>query len=515
MQVVSQAWKDNQNEYLVSESFVELTYEIGDPDSLVDASGTDNGATYFSNTPIIVNEVDETMTKYATFEQDMWKLDGGLQLLPESAPYEGTGYVSEGICENDNLFSTNPIVTVSFSKVHSKTIPGITIRWASAYGEYAESFKVTVYNGMTEVSSITVAGNTETLSEVLQDIVGYDKITVEIIKWSKPKHRARIEEIFIGIKRVYDKSYLINYEHSMSADLLSAELPKAEIKFELTNLDGEYNPFNPESKAKYLIERQRFTAKYGYKINNAIEWIKGGSFYLSEWVTPQNGITAEFTARDLFEYMQSRYVGTISNITLYDLAISALTQADLPLNRDGSVKWEIDTSLQSIIVNGADIDDKTTIAEILQMIANAGRCVLYQDRNDRVRIEPLATTPTDYIISQHNSYENSEMELSKKLKAVDVNKGLAVITNDTEGEIQTVDNDLITTAQATTVGTWIKDVLKNRMIMSGEFRADPRLDALDIITVKNKYADTKVAVTEIIYSYNGTFKGEYEGRVIE
>jgi hypothetical protein len=40
------------------------------------------------------------------------------------------------------------------------------------------------------------------------------------------------------------------------------------------------------------------------------------------------------------------------------------------------------------------------------------------------------------------------------------------------------------------------------------------LDALDKITVSNKFATNTVFVTSVKYSYGGAFKGEYEGRVI-
>lgn len=515
MQAVSQGWKDNQKNTIVGESFVELVYEVGDPDSLADASASDNGAMEFSNTPLIVNEVDETMVRYATFEKDLWKLDGSCRLLSNSAPYSGTGYVSDEICDDEGLFSQNPILTVSFTKVHEKVIPGIIIVWGHVYDDYADSFKVTVYNGETVVNSVTVEGNTQTISKVMEDIVGYDSITIEILKWGNPCRRARVEEIFVGIKKVYGKSDLLSYRHSMNVDLLSAKLPKAEIKFEVSNLEGEYNPFNLESDAKYLIERQRIAVRYGYKINNSIEWIKAGTFYLCEWNTPQNGISASFTARDLLEFMSAKYTENISNTSLYDLAESVLIQASLPSNRDGSLKWVIDESLKNITIIEAELKNDITLAEVLQLVANAGCCVMYQDRKGKLHIEPLSGDLTDYHINAHNSYKNAELELSKKLKSVDVNDGMAVIENDIDGEVQSVKNVLISPDRAVPVGTWIKDTLKNRMLLKGEFRADPRLDPLDKILVSNKYSTNKVIVTEIVYIYNGAFKGRYEGRVIE
>jgi hypothetical protein len=517
MQGVSQGWKDNQKQTIVSESFVELVYEIGDPDSLADTSAADNGAEPFSNTALTVNEIDENMARYAMFEKNLWKMDGSMKLLPETGPYTGTGYVGNKICDDDGLFETNPVITVTFSQVYSKLIPGITIRWSEAYGDYADTFKVTAYNGTNEVANTTVTGNTEPIASVPLDIINYNKITVEILKWGNPNRRARIEEIFVGVKRVYGKSDLLSYQHSMFVDLLSAKLPKAEIKFSLSNVDGIFNPFNPESESRYLMERQRIIVKYGYKINGAMEWIKAGGFYMSEWDTPQNGITASFTARDLLEFMSGAYSGPLDNTSLYDIALAALTQAHLPRNRDGSVKWVIDPSLQSIQTGTVVFqgNKEPTIAEILQMVANAGCCVMYQDRNEKLHIEPMNAMLTDYTIDRFNSYSNSELKLSKKLKSVNVNKGAAVVENDTDGEVQNVDNPLIPAVQVAAVGQWVKDTLKGRMTLTGEYRADPRLDALDEVTISNKYADSTVIVTDITYTYNGAFRGKYEGRSMD
>ena len=57
--------------------------------------------------------------------------------------------------------------------------------------------------------------------------------------------------------------------------------------------------------------------------------------------------------------------------------------------------------------------------------------------------------------------------------------------------------------------------LIGRKTISGEHRADPRLCALDVVTVESKYAENKVAITEIKYTTTGgAFKGTYTGRIV-
>ena len=513
MQSVSQVWKTAQEQTLVPESFVEVSLNIGDPESQADAQSESNGEMPFSDAATLVQEEEKDPVRYATLERNIWLLDGTFQILPDSAPYGDNGYIGNVLSGDDGSYHANsiPTITITFSKVFSAVIPGITITWASAYNEWADTFRVTVYNGETQVLQDTVTGNTSLESILSDDIQNYNKIVIEVLKWCLPGRRARIEEILVGIERTYTKADIMNYSHSMFVDPLSSELPKAEITFEIKNLNGEYNPDNPQGAEKYLMERQAITARYGYKLDGKVEWINAGTFYMSEWETPQNGITATFSARDGIEYMSDLYTGASSG-TLMAIATAAFTQAGLPNMPDGSNRWTIDSSLNSISApSGVDLS-QNSVGEVLQLCANAACCVFYQDRTGLFHIEPLVAGTTDYQINRFNSYQNSEISLTKQLKAVDVNNGAAVVAVGNVGDIQQINNPLISTERAQTVGRWVADFLENRRILSGDFRADPRLDALDRVTNINQFAQTVVLVTEVQYTYNGAFRGSYEGR---
>ena len=62
------------------------------------------------------------------------------------------------------------------------------------------------------------------------------------------------------------------------------------------------------------------------------------------------------------------------------------------------------------------------------------------------------------------------------------------------------------------MGNWVKEYLTNRKIVSLDWRADPRLDALDRILVQNKFGISPLLVTEFTINYNGAFKGKGRGR---
>lgn len=511
MQETSQSWKDAQEQTLVPESYVEVILNIGDPDSQADATPIDNGHESYSSTEHLTDETEKEQRQYATLEHNIWPLNGTAQILTDSGPYGNNGFIGNELSDEDGKYAVTPTITILFSQVFEAVIPGITITWAPAYNEYAASFKVTVYNGSTQIFTETTTNNQDITSIVEGDIQGYDKIVIEVLKWCKASRRARIEKIIIGVEKTYNKSELMSYSHDMFVDPMSAELPKSEITFEIANLNGEYNPDNPQGTEKYLMERQAITARYGYKLDDTVEWIKAGTFYMSEWDTPQNGITATFKARDALEFMSDTYTGP-STGTLFSIATSAFQQADLPTMPDGSNRWTIHESLNSI--QAADTADlsQNSIAEVLQYVANAACCVFYQDRDGIIHIEPLAAGTTDYEINRFRSYSNSEISLTKQLKAINVNNGAATLTIGTSGETQDVSNPLISADRAATVAQWVADYLENRKLLSGEFRADPRLDPLDRVINENQFAESIVLVTEIQYTYNGAFRGKYDGR---
>jgi hypothetical protein len=166
-----------------------------------------------------------------------------------------------------------------------------------------------------------------------------------------------------------------------------------------------------------------------------------------------------------------------------------------------------------------EFESGVTIAEVLQLVAHAGNCVLYQDRKGTLRIEPWTPQYTGYVIDQRISYSHPEYEISRPVKSVSVGYGddlRVTIPHSSIGEIQTIDNILIKTASdATRVGEKAIEILKNRKVISGEFRADLRVDCLDSIIVTSKYASNIIALSDIEYSTTGgAFRGRYTGRVV-
>lgn len=515
MIAVSNAWKAAQLETLVPMSDIRIEYNVTDPgvqDEAVATAATSVEA--FASVANVVREESLNEPLYGTLEHNSWLLNKSRDALPKN-PDPTDGFVSKNLSNENGVFTEVPTIVITFSQVHTNTIPGISVTWSNSYDEYATKFRIKVYKGSSVVKTLLVEDNRSVSANVWSPISGYDKITLEILEWCKPHRRARLLEVLIGIKQVYTKNDLMGFSHEQSADLLSGALPKNSIVFELDNSDNRWNPDNPGGAEQYLIRRQTLIVRYGLLINGEMEWIRAGTFYMSEWDTPSNGITASFTARDLLEFCTEAYSGPRSG-SLLTIARSALEQSGINLE-----DVALSSTLANVQTDFEDDDAENTCAEVLQMVANAGRCCIWQDRNGVLRIEPLNTTLSDYVIGTmsnglSNAYDHPEFTLSRELKSVRVNSGQGVATNSDEGAVQEVSNPLITDeATANAVAAWCKDCLKARKTLSGSFRADPRLDALDKVTVVSKYSTSPVYITNIKYDYNGAFRGTYEGRVAE
>ena len=502
---VSESWKKAHEGALLPESFLEISVGFSDVEARDLVTATSESEAAFSNLQNVVGDIDApSPANYATLEHNLWLLDGSRNIVPDVAPHNTPGYVSADDAEGN--------VTLTLPGVRAQAIPGFTITWSSEYGEYPTAFSVEARNGGTVIASILVTDNASNVTEVPLEISDYDQVVINILEWNYPDHRMRVDRIYFGHVFAFGKKDILGYTHEQYGNLLSGELPKASIEFSLDNVDGKWNPSNPTGWGKYLSERQTVTARYGLYVDSSIEWIKAGTFYLSEWRTPSNGLAAHFAARDIFEFMLNDTYTGITTGTAAAIIQNAFDISDLPTGFSA----RLDPSLNEVSVTMPD--EKHTIAEVVQMCANLSRCVAYQDREGVLHVEPLNTTASDYAISSFVAYAHPEVELSKPLKNVSVAYGenTYVLDVSNSGETQTVSNPFVTTFNdAEAIALWVRDMLEQRTVVTGEFRANPCLDVFDIVAVASKYGViAPVVITDIKYSYTGAFQASYTGRVI-
>lgn len=512
----SEKWLSQYNNALVPETFVQITYHASDDAAQTDAIATSGDSAAFSDTASITNLENVVSGKYATGETNLWVLDGTFDIVPENGPYKSSGYVGEQLVPNSSA------VSLSFSKVHDERIPGITILWSKTFNEYATSFVVEARKSDSTVLSKQVDGNTSVECSVDFEISGYDAIIIRVLEWCIPNRRARIEQIELGQRAVFNKSDLLSYSHSSKRDPVSGQLSKDAISFSVDNSDQKWSPINPSGLYKYLYERQAVYVEYGMDIDGETEWINGGKFYLSGWSIPSNGITASFEARDALAFLiDSVYTGRKSG-TLYQMCYDALEL----LNVSG-ITFFISESLKNY---NADFSGETSSyknADILQLAANAAGMALYQTRDGTIRVDSVpfsvANKSDVYEISEMNNFQYPEITFSNKLKnisySVNGSSALYPIGATGDGVTQSVSNALLSTSileQPKNVLTESYKILSNRRKATLSYRASPHIDALDFVRLNHQFGySSNLLVTDVSYTFSGCFKGSISGYMVE
>lgn len=533
MEHPSQAWLDKFNDTLVPEEFIEISYDSilsGLQESASPYSAKNTEQLVFSNAENLTKEKDRPLVKYATGELNLHVLDGSFTLPPSSEPYKDGGLISYGIVSDGNY----PVISFEFPKnTHKAFQPGITIVWSNSLDEYATDFIIRAF-GKDEASddwggsSYTVAnvqGNKDVYCEIPANFtLNPDELwrfDITVKKWSIPNRRARVEWIFFGFQKIYDKNDIVSYTHTSSRDPISGQLSKDSIEFSLDNSDKKWDAINPKGMYRYLYERQPVKVRYGMEVDGEVQWINGGKYFLSEWSAPSNGLEASFVARDAFEFlMTSNYTGRKYG-TLYEMCYDALETFSSQIS-----SFYISEELKEY---STDISKESTSyknSDILQLAANAAGMALYQTRDGQIRIERVNMVASSedeiYEIPIINNYQWPEITFASKVKNVSCNvNGTEHVypeSSNIEGVTQTVSNELLTEAMLKKSKNSITEayaVLANRKKVELEYRASPHVDAFDHVKLIHNYGyASNVFVTESKYQYTGCFKGTLSGYIL-
>ena len=399
---VSSDYKAQINKSTRNISYIKVNIGIVDPDAKELNTMTDNGSLFFSD--VVDTDLGQNVEKrYLTMEHNRFILDGKNLIPPESGggiPYY-QGFVSNSMSDSAGVFATPPKITISFPSLFS--FIGLTFKFDDVLNSYPTELQLIAYNGVTVVYNRTVYPTS--FDFVLQDLIPTtglfcNKIEVIFKKSFPVRRRANLSYIMFGVVKSFDDKDISSSTLLNEIDLLSSKLPKNEFEFKVIDLAMEYNPENPTGIWQYLEARQPVWFEYGYELDNGtIEWINGGNLYTTgELNTESNNsvsIVSFKTSSILSQLDMTYYKGTYypAGISLYNLALDVLNFANLPLLKTGGVAWNLDNALTTIFTT-APIPE-ILVREALQLIANAGRCVLSIDREGRIcilRNSEVATT---------------------------------------------------------------------------------------------------------------------------
>lgn len=370
MQNVSKAYKQSMKGIGRNRGYIKATIGVINSQAQKNvAVDSQTAVTYFADIKKPFNNytVDNV---YATAEQDFSKVDGTMYFLPpKNSKLElyNNGIVTE------NLLGA---VKISFSGITGLDIKGLTID----FGEYYP-VDFTIQN---DSVTRTYTDNNKSYW-VTEDVFnGTSYLIITPTKMVNGQGRLRIYQFYCGIVNAFSNKEVKKYSGKQYVSSITDTIPSNDISLTIDNQNQYYSPDNPDSALAYMEVGQEVKIQFGYDVlgNNEIEWLPEETTYLKTWSATDT--EAKFTATDRFDYMTGKYYRGLyreTGISLYDLAIDVLNDAGITDDRE----YFIDPYLKNIKVQNPMPAVKHS--EALQIIANAGRCVLFEDRNSKIHMQ--------------------------------------------------------------------------------------------------------------------------------
>lgn len=371
MQYVSTEYKAAMKQPARNKSYIRISLGLINQAAQTAAEVQGGGFTYFSD--IIKPLSSETVNKvYATFENDFSKVDRSMYFLPREGVennFYNAGIITEELCGQGG----QPAVLIQFNTEDPVDIKGLTLEFGDAY-----PVKFIVQTDEREVEYEN--GSSSFITEDTFDNTTFVRIVATEMK--NGIARFRIHNILFGIGITFENEKIVSAEMRSTISPISESIPSIDFNVTIENMDRYYNVDNDDSAINYMETGQEMQVYYGYTLNDgSIEWVKGGTLYMQEWSADDK--MAKFGAVDIFEYMQDEYKKgeyKPEGITLYDLAADVF--ADAGISKE--MYW-IDPYLKKVVVHNPL--PMVTHKECLQLIANAGRSVLMQNRDGIIMLK--------------------------------------------------------------------------------------------------------------------------------
>lgn len=398
MQYVSTEYKEGMKQAARNKSYMRISLGLINQAAQTAAEVQNAGYTYFADLikPLSTEAVNKT---YATYENDFSKVDRSMYFLPRKGPgksFYNAGMVTEALCGQGQ----QPVVVIRFNTADPVDIKGLTLELGEAYP--------------VELTVETDEGifNYENDSPTFKTEDTFNNTTFMRIYPRKMKNgiaRFRILNIVFGIGITFENDKIVSAEMKSHISPISESLPSVDFSVTIENMDKYYNVDNDDSAINYMETGQEMAVYYGYTLNDgSIEWVKGGTLFMQEWSADDK--LAKFGAVDIFEYMNDEYKRgeyRPEGISLFDLAADVFEDAGvLP---EG---YWIDPYLKKVIVYNPLPMVKHK--ECLQLIANAGRSVVMQNRDGIIMLKSSFEPEKEVAANQVAEYGSIECLLKER-----------------------------------------------------------------------------------------------------
>ena len=366
MQLVSKEYKEQIRKPLRNHSFMTVTVGIVNQEAQAGVSvDSTKEYAYFAELKKPFDNYDVTIP-YAVLEERFTKVDDSMFFMPrENMRYT---YINQGIV----VKNIGDVIRLVFPLPYD--IKGLTIDFSHVY---PVDFDI-----VSNVNTVQIRGSNKQL--FVTDEVFYRATFIEIkpVRMIHGENRLRVNKITMGLGIFFNNTKILSSSKKEHISPIMKELQSIDFDVKIENKDRVFDIENSKSAINFMELGQSVKVTYGYELDDGhIEWVNGCTLNLKSWSADDK--TLSLSATDIFDNLNGIYrkgVYSHTGISLYDLAIDVLKDAKVD-TRD----YYIDSYLKTVFINNPvpAIDHKSA----LQLIANAGRSLLYQDRTGKICIK--------------------------------------------------------------------------------------------------------------------------------
>ena len=366
MQAVSQEYKATMKQkFRDQQSFIRVTIGLINQEAQATAFvPNEEQYAYYSNLGQFLDNY-QVKELYAVCDQDYARADGSLYFLPRDRA---------DVVLNQGIVSKNLLGRIRIQFPIPYDLKGLTVEFGEAY---PVEFRIESDHHTVEIAN---NGNGHFVTEEIFEKATYLEFVP--LRMVNGQSRLRIHQLTMGIGIYFDNRTILSASKKEYISPIMEELPTIDFDLTVDNKNRAYDIENEESTVNFLEVGQEISVLYGQELKDgSTEWMQGATVKLWEWSADDE--TMSFSATDRFEELDGTYYRgkyRKDGISLYDLAVDVMEDAGV----DPRTYW-LDPYLQNVIVQNPM--PAVSHREALQLIANAGRCILYQDRSGKISMK--------------------------------------------------------------------------------------------------------------------------------
>lgn len=292
----SLAWQDAIGAEFRRQGYLAATIDIVPPGVLQVTTITSNFDSPWQSASIVMDGVEESDNKMATYESGYWKTDGS-QYLPSIDPAKNAGTTW---WSNKTVDTESPVLNIRYSETMS--IPGLTCEWDNGYPTKIEIIGYNSSGMPMESQLFTFNSEWSVVMCTMDDITGFD---LKILEWSIPGRRARMRKLIFGVIVQIEPSLGMSASETTSIDLMGSQLPRTSYELNIRNIVSSINSNvyliprveepNPMQNIMSIVDPE-FVAEYKVATYEIGYWKSDGTHILlskSDSLNPQLGWASE------------------------------------------------------------------------------------------------------------------------------------------------------------------------------------------------------------------------------